>query len=174
MKRIKKLRKDNHSDSISIKGFLRVTMDKGGEIVGDSGWIQNLCTNVGLEKFAAYTLGASAGSLQLGFAALGSGGAPATNDTALTGEVMGDSKRVSFSAKSFSSRTTSTGKCTLFLYGQFASTDSFLSDSNSYDINNIGLFNSISGGTLFCGTTYSSSNLDTNQNVNFTYQLQIG
>ena len=166
-------KKKDISQGLHIKGFYRLTIDDGnGRIVGDSGLFSNTVGNIGIEQYAAYTLGASAGSKQLGFFALGSGGSMATNGTTIASEVLEASKRASISAKSFSSRTVSNGSATLYMYGQFASADYFV--STSYDISNIGLGNSNSGGTLFCAQTFNSSQVSTNQNVNVTYQIQIG
>lgn len=166
------VKKQVSKDGISIKGFYRVNIEQNGKIVGDTGFFPNQVGNVGLEQYAAYTLGASAGSKQLSYFALGSGGSMATDGTTIPSEVLQASKRASISAKSFSSRTVSNGSATLYLYGQFASADSFV--NNSYNISNIGLGNSISGGTLFCVQTFNSSQVSTNQNVNVTYQIQIG
>lgn len=155
-----------------IKGFFRLQIEENGKVVGDTGYFSNTVGNVGIEQYAAYCLGASAGSKQLAYFALGSGGSMATDGTTIPSEVLQANKRASISAKSFSSRTTSNGSASLYLYGQFNSTDSFV--NNSYNISNIGIGNSQSGGTLFCGQTYNSSQVSTNQNVNVTYQIQIG
>ena len=165
-------KKKSPKDGFNVKGFFRITIDEAGKIVGDSGMFPNTVGNLGLEQYAAYLLGASAGSKQLAYFALGSGGSMATDGTATPSEVLQASKRASISAKSFSSRTVSNGSATLWLYGQFNSTDSFV--NNSFNISNIGIGNSISGGTLFCAQTYASSQVSTNQHVNVTYQIQIG
>ena len=54
----------------------------------------------------------------------------------------------------------------------FASSESFV--TAAYDISNIGLFNSnATNNTLFAGNTYTSSSLNTNQNVNVTYEIRF-
>jgi hypothetical protein len=159
-------------NGVHIKGFFRVAIEQDGKIVGDTGYFPNTVGNLGLEQYAAYSLCGSAGSKTLAYFALGSGGSMATDGTAVPSEILQASKRASISAKSFSSRTVSNGSASLYLYGQFASSDSFV--NNSYNISNIGIGNSISGGTLFCAQTYNSSQVSTNQNVNLTYQIQIG
>lgn len=168
MARKKKVTKDG----FNVKGFFRMTIEENGKIVGDTGLFPNTVGNLGLEQYAAYLLGASAGSKQLSYFALGSGGSMATDGTTVVNEILQASKRASISAKSFSSRTVSNGSATLYLYGQFASADSFV--NNSYNISNVGIGNSISGGTLFCAQTFNTSQVSTNQNVNVTYQIQIG
>lgn len=165
-------RKKDFEQTFRIKGFFRLQIEEGGKIVGDTGLFPNQVGNLGLEQYAAYCLANSAGSKQLAYFALGSGGAMASDGTAIASEVLQASKRASISARSFSSRTTSNGSATMWIYGQFASVDSFV--NNSYNISNIGVGNSISGGTLFCAQTFNSSQVSTNQNVNVTYQLQIG
>ena len=165
-------KKKGVEQGLHIKGFFRLQIEQDGKIVGETDYFPNTVGNVGLEQYAAYGIGASAGSKQLSYFALGSGGSMATDGTTIPSEVLQASKRASISAKSFSSRTVSNGSASLYLYGQFASADSFV--NNSYDISNIGLGNSVSGGTLFCVQTFNSSQVSTNQNVNVTYQIQIG
>ena len=165
-------RKEKFKEGISVKGFFRIAIEQDGKLIGDTGYFPNQVGNIGIEQYAAYTIGASAGSKQLSYFALGSGGTMATDGTTIPSEVLQASKRASISAKSFSSRTVSNGSASLYLYGQFASGDSFV--NNSYNISNIGIGNSVSGGTLFCVQTFNSSQVSTNQNVNVTYQIQIG
>lgn len=147
-------------NTISVKGFFRVQIDEDGEIVGDSGWMENQVTNLGFNQYLVSSLGSIAGSKYLSHAALGSGGIPAAADTTLAGEVE---KRQSVTA------ATSSSSKTLRLTATFASVDSFV--TNTQNISNIGLFNTSSGGTLFAGNTYTSSSCATNQNVNITYDI---
>src|SRR5574343_96636 len=90
-------------DGLHVKGFFRVNIEEDGKVVADSGLFSNIVGNAGLEQYAAYTLGASAGSKQLAYFALGSGGTMATDGTTIPSEVLQASKRASISAKSFSS-----------------------------------------------------------------------
>lgn len=164
--------KKSTKSSFRVKGFFRLAIEENGKVIADTGYFPNIVGNVGLEQYAAYSICGSAGSKSLAYFALGSGGSMATDGTTIPSEVLQASKRASISAKSFSARTTSNGSCSLYLYGQFASSDSFV--NASYSLSNIGIGNSISGGTLFCVQTYNTQAVSTNQNVNVTYQIQIG
>lgn len=146
---------------VKIRGFYRVHIaDPGGEIVGDSGWKKNQVTNLGFNKFLVSALGAIAGSLQISHLALGTGTVPGAAATTLDGEVT--------SRQAVTAATSSTSK-TLRLTGTFASADSFV--GATVTLQNIGLFNSASAGTLFAGNTFATSTCATNQAVNVTYDL---
>ena len=146
-----------------IRGMFRVQISEPtGEIVGDSGWRENLIVNLGFNQYLVSTLGAIAGSKTISHAALGTGGAPAAGDTTLAGE---QSVRAAVTA------ATSSDSKTLNLVATFASAASFVTATKN--ISNIGLFNTstAAGGTIFAGNTYASSNVATNQNVNVTYNI---
>jgi len=149
-----------NEQGIKIKGFYRLQIEEDGKIVGDSGWKENLVTNLGFNEYLVKSLGSISGSLYVSHLALGTGGIPATGDTTLSGEVV---KRQAVTAA-----TSSTSK-TLRLTGTFSSANGFVTDTRN--ISNIGLFNSSSTGTLFSGNTYASSSVATNQNVNCTYDI---
>lgn len=151
------------SDAVHAKGLYRVQIEEDGEITGDSGWHENQIQNLGFNLYIVSSVGAIGGSLQVGYAALGTGTLPNVSDTSLNGEITGATKR-----QAISGATSSTSK-TLHFAGTFASTNSFLTASSN--IQNIGLFNSSATGTLFAGNTYASSSCATNQNVNFTYDI---
>jgi len=148
------------TDGLKVKGFYHVQVTEGDKVIGDSGWLENQVVTDGFNDFLCKTLGAISGSKQVSHAALGTGGAPATNATTLGGEVV---KRAAVTAA-----TSSTSKTVRFT-ATFASSDSFV--TNTQNISNIGLFNSSATGTLFSGNTYASSSCATNQNVNVTYDI---
>lgn len=150
------------AELLRAKGFYRVQLEENGEIVGDSGWTQNLVVNDGFNDFIAKTLGAISGSKQISHAALGTGGAPVAADTTLAGEVQ---KRAAVTAA-----TSSNSKAVQFT-ATFSSANSFV--TATANISNIGLFNSSSGGALFAGNTFASSSVATNQNVNVTYTINF-
>lgn len=155
----------------NIKGFSRVqiTEDVDGEekIVGDSGWCgPNQITNLGFLNYLVKLLGASAGSVQVNYVALGTGSEPGATDTGLDGEIMSSTQRKSVTFGS-------SGSTTAQFTATFASSDSFLVGGAS-NLSNIGLFNTTAtGDTLFAGNTYASSSCNTNQNVNVTYQIRF-
>lgn len=150
-------------EAIKVRGFFRVQIaDPDGEIKGDSGWKENLVTNLGFNEYLVKSLGSISGSLYVSYAALGTGGVPATGDTTLSGEIQ---KRTTFTAA-----TSNTSKA-LNITGTFTSAGSFC--TTTQNISNIGLFNSSNSGTLFCGNTYASSSCASNQNVNFSYVVSL-
>ena len=153
-------------DGIKIKGFFRLQIkDSDGSLAGDSGWRENQVTNDGFKLYLADTLGASAGSAQVGFIALGTGAAPASNATTLPGELMGSTQRVAVTYSNISSTTAQ-------FTADFASSASFLTGASN--ISNIGLFGATAtSDTIFAGNTFASSSCNTNQNVNTTYQIRF-
>lgn len=160
-----------HKESQKIRGFyrLQITEDVNGKakIVGDSGWKENQVTNLGIQDFIVDNLIGNSGGKSVTHVALGTGGAPASNATSLSGEIThASNSRKAVSTSIVSSRTAQ-------FTAAFASSDSFV--TASVNISNIGLFetSTTNGGTLFAGNTYASSSLATNQNVNVTYQIRF-
>lgn len=149
---------------IKVRGMFRVQIEDPdtGEIVGDSGFKENLVTNEGFNNFLVKQLGTSLTGSKLSHMAIGTGGAPNATDTTLSGE---QSVREALTA------ATSSGSKTLRCTATFASQDSFVTASKN--ISNVGLFgtSTAAGGTLFAGNTYTSSACATNQNVNVTYDI---
>lgn len=151
-----------NDEGIKVKGCYRIQITEDGEIVGDSGWLNNQVVNLGFNQYLVSTLGAIAGSKQISHMALGSGGAPAAADATLAGEVE---------VRAAVTAATSSSSKTLRLTATFASSDSFV--TNTQNISNVGLFNTSASGTLFAGNTYASSSCATNQNVNHWRQLLV-
>jgi len=154
-----------------IKGMFRVQLTENGKIVGDSGWKNNQITNDGFNSYLVNQLGTSLTGSKISHVALGTGGAPASNATTLTGEVSTNGSG-SVVRAAVTAATSSTSK-TLRNTATFSSANSFI--TATANISNIGLFG-VSGpttasGTLFAGNTYTSSALATNQNVNVTYDI---
>ena len=152
-------------DGIRVRGFFRVQITepnpgKNQEIVGDSGWVENTVTNLGFNQYIVSSLGSIAGSKYITHAGVGTGTAPGAAATTLEGET---DKRTTVTA------ATTTGSKTLNMVMTFGSSDSFVTASR--DIQNIGLFNTSAGGTVFAGNTYATSSCNTNQDVNATYQI---
>lgn len=151
---------------IKVRGMFRVQIvdDPSGDpkIVGDSGWQENLVTNLGFNQYLVQSLGTSLVGKTISHMAIGTGTYPGATDTTLNGE---QSVREAITA------ATSSGSKTLRCTATFASQDSFVTASKN--ISNVGLFNTstAAGGTMFSGYTYSSSACATNQNVNATYDI---
>ena len=150
---------------IAIQGFSRVQIEEDGKIVGDSGFVgPNQITNNGVLNYLVNLLGKTTGSLQVGFIALGTGGAPASDATGLAGEIMTSTQRKAPTVANVSSTTAQ-------FTATFASGDAFL--TASANLSNIGLFAASAANALFAGNVYASSSCGTNQSVNVTYQIRF-
>lgn len=153
-----------NTDGIKIKGCFRVRLgeDEDGKVkvVGDSGWRANEVVNEGFQDYICKLIGKLAGSKQVDNIALGTGTAPNVTHNTLDGET----KRGTCENSVISSKT-------------MQSTVSFASGDHpggTPTIQNIGLFNTSSGGSLLCGNTYGTSVWNSNQGVSVTYQLRFG
>jgi L-lactate permease len=147
-------------DGIRVRGMYRVQIEEDGHIVGDSGWNKNQVVNLGFNWYLAGCLGDIANSSQVSYMALGIGTAPGAAHTALENEVESRTTvTAATSADSMAVRFTAT----------FTSAQSFVTTTMS--ISNIGLFRSATVGTIFAGADYASSDVQTNQNVNATYDI---
>ncbi len=154
-----------NNEGCKIQGFSRVKITKAGKVIGDSGFIgPNQITNVGFLNYLCHLLGNSAGSRQVAFIALGTGGTTASNATGLPGEIMSSTQR---KAPTYANVGSTTAQFT----ATYASSDSFL--SAAANLSNIGLFNSSAENSIFAGNTFASSSCNTNQNVNVTYQIRF-
>ena len=148
---------ESPTDGVRVRGFFRVQIeDEEFGIVGDSGWRENQITNLGFLNIVNQ-LGTRLTGSKHSHLALGTGGAPASNATTLTGEVE---VRAALTAAS-------SGSTALQMTATFASSASFV--TNTQNISNIGVFGTNTGGTLLSGNTYASSSCATNQAVNATY-----
>ncbi|HSX45364.1 MAG TPA: hypothetical protein VLF39_04660 [Candidatus Saccharimonadales bacterium] len=157
-------------DGMKIKGMFRLQIDESGNIIGDSGWKENLITNVGYLNIVNQ-LGTSLTGSKISHAALGTGGAPNATDTTQSGEVSTNGSG-SVVRAAVTAATSSTSK-TLRHTATFSSANSFI--TASANISNIGLWQTsgptTASGSLMAGNTYTSSALATNQNVNITYDI---
>ncbi len=112
-------------------------------------------------------LGGLANSSQITHAAIGTGGAPASNATTLAGEIDHDAgSRKAVTAAS-------NGSTGLQLTATFASADSHI--TAAVNASNVGLFatSTTQVGTIFAGNTYASSSWATNQSLNLTYNVNF-
>jgi len=156
-----------HSDGLKIRGFFRVQLTEDGKgVIGDSGWRENQVTNLGIRQYIVDWLCSGAGK-SVTYMVLGTGGAPASNATSLSGELThSTSGRAAVTSSIVDSGTAQ-------FTAAFGSANSFV--TVSADISNIGLFNisTTGAGTLFAGNTFASSTCATNQSVNATYQIRF-
>lgn len=162
----RKSRRTSPRTEIRVRGFYRLQIENpDGTIAGDSGLLPNLVTNNGFSQYLTDNIGKAAGSKQIGFVALGTGAAPIAADNTLAGEIMLSTQK---KAVTFANVGSKTARYT----ATFASSDSFITGASS--ISNVGLFDTTTAtATLFAGNTYTSSSLNTNQNVNVTYEIQF-
>jgi len=160
---MKKNKKKEVAVKLAVKGFFRIQIEEEGRIVGDSGWNENRVTNTGVEHYLIDLMLNQAGSLRVSHLALGSGSAPAEADTSLAGE---HEKRKVASTSKIASHTAQ-------FYATFGSSDNFVTATAT--LNNIALvaYSSKGSGSIMAGQTYTSSQVQTNQNVNVSYQIRF-
>lgn len=152
-------------DNVGVKGFFRLNIKEDGKVVGDSGWLENQITNYGYETMIVGPVGKIAGSTQASVLALGTGTAPASNATALPGELSDAAGcRFTFTPTAVTSKT-------LRMVGSLNS--NIITAART--INNIGVFatSAITVGTIMAGNTYTTSSLATNQTVDATYEIRF-
>ena len=157
------------SEAIKVAGFFRLNIVDHSEgkakVVGDSGWCKNLVTNLGFQHYLVETAGAIAGSSQVTAFALGLGTAPGATATSLESELSDATNcRFTMTPSVVSSKT-------LQMVGTL---NSNIVTANR-TIQNIGVFatTAVTAGSILCGNTYATSQLQTNQSVNCTYQLRF-
>ena len=164
MKKTKRIETTN--DGLKIRGFFRLKIgepDKNGVVnvadgaYGDSGWHENTITNLGKDAFLSQLLANMAGSLQVKYAALGTGGTLNATATALTGELTGTGLRMAVTPTTINQSGTV----------QFAFTLNSGFTAGTGNISNVGLFaiSNATSGQVFAGNTYASSALASNQAV---------
>jgi len=158
--------KDSIKDSIKVRGFSRIRighMVKHGKLIidGDSEWTgPNQVVNEGFQDYICALIGAVAGSKQISYIGLGTGTAPNATHNTLEGET-GTRKTTSNSV---------VASKTMQATAAFASGDH---PGGTPTLQNVGLFNTSSGGSLACGNTYSTSAWQSNQGISATYQLRF-
>jgi hypothetical protein len=157
---------------LRVQGFARVKILENGKVVGDSKKVgPNRVTTKGLQEYIALAIMTSGSPKYIAYAQLGTGTAPASNSTRLHGSI-GDAA-ASYDAIAKSTATASDG-ATLRWYGTFGSADSFITDTDGYTIQNIGLMDTNNtNAVLAAGQTYATSDCQSNQDVQYTYEWQI-
>ena len=162
MARSKKVESAHPTVSVGMHGMFRINIVEDGKVVGDSGYKHNLITSSGLTNYLTYVFASSAGSQIISLAALGSGSLVASNATILPGSLATTlHKTVS---KTFITRAASTDGNT----ARYLAT--WVSGTSTAQISNVGLYG-VATDALFCGGTYASSSIASNQAVNLTYDV---
>ena len=148
-------------DNLALRGFFKIRIEnQDGTTFGETGWIQNQVTTEG-RRNVSRLIGGISGSSAFSHIGLGTGGAPASNATTLTGEVE--------SRAAVTAATNGSTQCQFT--ATFSSANSFVTDTRN--LSNIGLFGAATVNTLMAGNTYASSSCSTNQNVNITYAFTV-
>ena len=157
---------------IGIEGFARIHIKQDGELVGDSGWMKNAITDFGLDECLAQTLLKLVGSKPVGAVALGSGAAPNSTTGALPAVIQDVTNARDVPGTVIATANDASG-VTCRWTGVFASDDSHF--DTSHNISNIGLYDLTvtSGGSVIAGATYTGSALETNQDVEYTYEWRF-
>lgn len=159
--------RDTNNEGVGVRGFFRAQIsDDTGAVIGDSGWRENQVLNLGINQYLVnWVLGDTGNGKSVTHMAIGTGGAPASADTTLAGQVTGG-KRAAVSTSVVASRTAQ-------FTAAFASSDSFL--TATANISNVGLVNTATTnlGTFLCGAAFASSAIATNNNLNVTYQVRF-
>lgn len=158
------------ADTLKVRGFFRLNIvdhaeDGSTKVVSDSGWRKNLVTNLGFQHYIIETMGAISGSSVVSYFALGLGTAPGATGTSLESELTDAAGcRFTMTPSVVSSKT-------LQMLGTLASN---IVTANR-TIQNVGVFavSTTAAGSILCGNTYATSQLQTNQSVNVTYQLRF-
>jgi len=153
-------------DTLKVKGFFRLQIKQDGKVVGDSGWRENQVVNLGFSHYLVDLLGQGASSKQISRMMLGTGTAPGATDTSLNGEL--NTATYTRTTVSFTNTSSKTAR----FAATFASANSHI--TAAVTLQNIGLINNTtSGGTLMAGNTYSTSQWNTNQDINATYEIRF-
>jgi hypothetical protein len=159
-------RSTSPGDGIQAKGFFRVQITEEGRVVGDSGWKENQVVDLGFSHYLVDLLGQGANSKQISRMMLGTGTAPGATATSLNGEL--NTATYTRTTVTFSNVSSKTARFT----ATFASANSHI--TAAVTLQNIGIINNTtSAGTLMAGNTYTTSQWNTNQDVNCTYEIRF-
>jgi hypothetical protein len=147
--------------AIKVRGFFRAQLkDADGKIIGDTGRVRNTITNIGLNGIAGSAIGAT-GSKQ-GLSACLATQSTAVNATQIS--LVG----VENAVVDLTPSTVATG--TARNTGSFAGSD----NSATLTIGSIGIHSNTNSGTdMMSGQTFTTSQMATNQNLDFTYEWQF-
>jgi hypothetical protein len=156
---------------VGVSGFFRLKIgepDANGRVVkvaGDTGFQKNTIVNLGYQYYLVQLLGGISGSSQLTYVALGTGTAPGAADTSLNGELT--------DAAGCRCAITPSVIASLTLQCAFTLNSNVIVANRT--LQNVGLFatSTTSAGSMFAATTYATSQLQTNQAVNGSYQIRF-
>lgn len=168
--------KDDDGGSFKIRGMYRVKIsDPDGVEVGDSGWRKNVVTSTGLYQIFELIADASPSAGQIGIITLAEGSSVVWSDDDLTSPVAVDSPRSTYVSQATSlSLGASNDWSTMAFTGTFSS--GWNAGAGAVTLRSIGLYDSSGPGNqlLYAGSTFSSSAVATNQEVQVTYNILMG
>ena len=157
--------------SLGMSGFYRVNVvDPDGRVKGDSGWKKNLIPFQGLLQYVVYRFATNAASAPVPqYMMLGSlESTLATNSTSLYGEYTKSTHYAAIGATS--NITTNYPSMTNRFYATFPS-NWLITAAGASTIGCIGLYCTTGASSIFCGGSFASSTLGSNQAVNCTYDI---
>ena len=148
-------------DSVKLFGRYQIFVtDKDDNIVLDYGWKENVVTDLGIRNYFIKNIG-GLGGYSISHGAIGFGAAPVHTDSALNGEV----NRVPIISN------TIIDDKTLETRMQFSTLNFDIGVTPQ--INNVGMFNAITGGIMYCGSSYAPITLFPDQRINIYYQIGV-
>lgn len=170
MKTAQKRYERKDADAIKVKGFFRlhIVEKQNGKnvVVGDSGWRKNTVVNNGFSHYLTDLLGQGANSKQISRMMLGTGTGPGAADNTLNGEL--NTATYTRTTVTFTNTSSKTARFT----ATFASSSSHI--TAAVTLQNIGIINNTtSGGTMMAASTYATSQWNTNQDINCTYEIRF-
>ena len=152
------------NENTKIKGCIRVQLgeevDGKQKVVADSGWVENMIVNLGVQDYLIDWLGAGSGGKAADTIIIGTGTAPASDATGLQGTTV-----------------QSAGNSSIVASRTFQITNSWASGDHpggTPNIRNAALADQGTGSyTIFCGGTFDSSAWNSNQALSITYQVRF-
>jgi hypothetical protein len=156
------------TDGIKVKGSVRLQVTEDGEIISDTGWVDNQITYAGWQGMLALNILSNAGSSRPSHIAIGTGAASITpSTTSLPGECGASTNRQAIGANTGSS--TATSGASAIIYATFPSNSAITGTGSS--IANVGIFTASSGTGLLAAATYATQSVQSNQAVNVSYTI---
>lgn len=150
-------------DSFTLQGFIKLDIIRDGKLIESTGWIKNTITNAGKAQMAL--LAGDATAVPFTYLAVGtSTTAPAASQTALAAEITDTG--LERAAGTVSRVTTTETNDTLNVTKTWTATGSKV-------VEEIGLFNASSGGTMLGRALTTTKTLTTNAQLVATYKVKF-
>ena len=161
-----KTRARRPASAVRARGFFRIHILENGKVKGNSGWMENQIVNNGYSNYLCDLLGKSSSSKQISRMMLGTGTAPAVTDNTLNGEL--NTATYTRTTVTYANVSSKTARFT----ATFASSSSHILAATT--LQNIGIINdTTSAGTMMAANTYATSQWNTNQDLQATYEIRF-